>query len=220
MTRTPDPAYVPALGYRALSALYDPVVALTTRERHFKKGVLDQASLQPGDRVLDLGCGSGTLVFMAMQDTPGLHLTGVDGDPAMLAQARAKAVGNAGLARFDEALAQSLPYADASFDCVMSSLFFHHLDRATKLAALGEACRVLRPGGALHVADWGRAANALMRIAFHGIQLLDGYANTADNVAGRLPQLMRDAGFVTATETGRHSTVFGTLSLYRAMKAE
>ena len=218
---SPSPSqYVPALGYRALTAFYDPVVALTTRERTFKRGLLDQAGLRSGDRVLDLGCGSGTLALMALQRTQGLHLTGVDGDPAMLAQARAKHRGAAGTARFDEALAQALPYADASFDAVLSSLFLHHLDRATKLAALGEARRVLRRGGALHVADWGRAANPLMRLAFHGIQLLDGYDNTADNVAGRLPALMREAGFDSATETGRYSTLFGTLSLYRATVAE
>lgn len=216
MTPVPQSAYVPALGYRALTAFYDPVVRLTTRERAFKQGLLEQAAFKAGDAVLDLGCGSGTLALMALRRTPGLDLTGVDGDPAMLAQARAKAARSGTAPRFDEALAQALPYENARFDAVMSSLFFHHLDRATKLAVLREARRVLRPGGSLHVADWGRAANPLMRLAFHGIQLLDGYVNTADNVEGCLPALMREAGFADARETRRYSTVFGTMSLYGA----
>ncbi|HEY0973234.1 MAG TPA: class I SAM-dependent methyltransferase [Solimonas sp.] len=216
---TPSEAkYIPALGYRWLTGLYDPVVALTTRERTFKRGLLRQAAPQPGETVLDLGCGSGTLALMLLQAQPAAKVTGVDGDPAMLAQARRKAQATGRTLQLDESLVQTLPYADASFDLVVSSLFFHHLDRATKQAAFAEAQRVLKPGGRLHIADWGRAANPLMRLAFHGIQLLDGYVTTADNVAGRLPDYMREAGFADAAESGRYSTVFGTMSLYRARK--
>lgn len=214
MTQT----YVPALGYRWLTGLYDPVVALTTREATFKSALIDQARLQDGQRMLDLACGSGTLALMALQRAPKASVTGVDGDPAMLAQARRKAAAAGVSVRFDEALADRLPYADASFDRVLSSLFFHHLDRDAKRAALGEARRVLAPGGELHVADWGQAANPLMRLAYLGIQLLDGFATTADNVAGRLPAFMRDAGFVDVQGTRRFSTLFGTMSLYRARR--
>lgn len=210
--------YIPALGYRWLTGLYDPVVALTIRERSFKSALLDQAALVPGQQVLDLACGSGTLALMALARVPGLDLTCVDGDPAMLAQAQRKAQAAGVALRLDEALVDRLPYADAAFDRVLSSLFFHHLDRATKLAALREAHRVLRPDGELHVADWGRAENPLMRIAFLGIQLLDGFATTTDNVAGRLPEFMREAGFTDVQETRRFSTVFGTMSLYRARR--
>ncbi|MFA5939933.1 MAG: class I SAM-dependent methyltransferase [Sinimarinibacterium sp.] len=208
--------YIPALGYRWLTGLYDPVVALTTRERTFKSALLAQARLAPNQQVLDLACGSGTLALMALAREPGLAITGVDGDPAMLAQARRKAEVVGASLSLDEGLADRLPYADASFDRVLSSLFFHHLDRGTKLAALREAHRVLKPGGELHIADWGRAANPLMRAAFVGIQLLDGFATTADSVAGLLPELMRTAGFANVQETRRFSTVFGTMSLYSA----
>lgn len=210
--------YIPALGYRCLTQLYDPIVALTTRERRVKTDLLEQANLKPADTVLDLGCGSGTLALMAVRAVSGLRLTGVDGDPAMLTQARRKAVMAGAEIEFDQALAQTLPYADATFDVVLSSLFFHHLDRATKQAALQESLRVLKPGGALHIADWGSAANPLMRLAFHAIQILDGYATTADNVTGRLPELILSTGFEQVAETSRYSTVFGTMSLYRARK--
>ncbi len=95
---------------------------------------------------------------------------------------------------------------------------FHNLDRATKLAALREIRRVLTPGDQLHIADWGRAANPLMRAAFLPVQLLDGFATTADNVRGRLPALMTEAGLADTFETGRIATPCGTVSLYRAAR--
>jgi hypothetical protein len=78
--------------------------------------------------------------------------------------------------------------------------------------------RVLRPGGELHVADWGKPANPVMWVAALGIRLLDGADRTRANLEGRLPDLMRDAGLVDVAETERWSTFFGTLSLYRATR--
>lgn len=208
--------YIPALGYRWLTPAYDAAVALTTRERTFKRALIAQAKLQPQERVLDLACGTATLTIMAKRDEPTAELTGIDGDPQMLKRACRKA-DQAGLrVRFDRGLSDQLPYADGSFDKVISSLFFHHLQPDGKRATLAEVRRVLRGSGTLHVADWGKAANPLMRAAFFGIQLLDGFPNTSDNVAGRLPDFMRAAGFSRVEETRRFSTVFGTLSLYRA----
>jgi ubiquinone/menaquinone biosynthesis C-methylase UbiE len=208
--------YVPALGYRWLTPAYDAVVAATTRERTFKRALIKQAALTAGERVLDLACGTATLTIMAKRDEPAAELNGLDGDAQMLDRACRKA-DRAGLRiRFDLGVSNRLPYGDAAFDKVISSLFFHHLQRDAKLATLREVRRVLKAGGELHVADWGKAANPLMRAAFFGIQLLDGVPNTADNVAGRLPQFMRDAGFTSVEGTRRFSTVFGTMSLYRA----
>lgn len=210
--------YVPALGFRWLTPLYDGVVRVTTRERTFKQALLDQAGLASGQRVLDLACGTGTLAVWAKQRVPGLRLTGLDGDAEVLARARAKAQAAGIEIVLDEGLSTSLPYPDGRFDRVLSSLFFHHLDRDSKRRSFAQVFRVLKPGGELHVADWGRAANPLMRCAYYGIQLLDGFDNTADNVEGLLPELMRAAGFAGAVETQRFSTMWGTLSLYRAAK--
>jgi ubiquinone/menaquinone biosynthesis C-methylase UbiE len=211
-------SYIPALAYRSLTGLYDPLVRITTRERRFKAVLLQQARLRAGQQVLDLACGTATLTIAAKRMQPRADITGVDGDPDILARARVKAAKAEAELKFDESLSQHLAYADSSFDVVLSSLFFHHLDRENKLATLSEVWRVLKPGAELHIADWGKAANPLMRVLFLIVQMLDGFATTTDNVAGRLPEFLRASGFKEVEETQRFSTVLGTLALYRAKR--
>lgn len=117
-----------------------------------------------------------------------------------------------------QAFCFDIPFADGAFDRVLSSLMLHHLTRSEKVRTLKEIFRVLRPGGELHVADWGRPHNLLMRALVFSVQLGDSFARTVDNVKGRLPTLFRDAGFEDVSETARFATLFGTLSLYRARK--
>src|SRR3546814_3535610 len=89
-----------------------------------------------------------------------------------------------------------LPYPAAHFDRVVSSLFFHHLSWENKERTARELFRILKPGAELHVADWGRPANALMRGLFLFVQFLAGFKNTQDNVSGKLVTLFEHAGSV------------------------
>mgnify|MGYP001577116939 FL=1 len=77
---------------------------------------------------------------------------------------------------------------------------------------------MLRPDGELHIADWGKPQNGLMRAAFYLVQNLDGFETTADSVKGLLPVLMHEAGFEDVRQTDQFATVLGTLCLYRARK--
>lgn len=215
--RSPD-RYIPALGFGWLTGLYDPVVRWTTREATFKADLLRQAQLRPGDEVLDVGCGTGTLAIAAAHAQPGAHVAGLDGDEKILAIARRKARQAKAEIEFHCALSQAMPFPDSRFSVVLSSLFFHHLASEAKRATLKEIFRILRPGGRLHIADWGAPQNFLMRFAFQSIRMLDGYTTTADNVAGRLPELFAHAGFVKVAHTRDYPTVFGTMALYSAVR--
>ena len=211
--------FVPALGYRWLTPYYDRIVALTTRERTFKKRLIEKGAITDSAEVLDLGCGTGTLAIWIKLAIPKANVTGLDGDQQMLSRAQEKADRAGVEIRFDLGMSFILPYADASFDRVLSSLFFHHLTRSDKERTVREIVRVLRPGGQLHIADWGKPSNALMRVMFYGVQLLDGFETTRDNVRGRLPTLLRNGGLEHVSQVDEVQTILGTLALYSANRA-
>jgi len=218
MQHSKQSRYVPALRFRWLTPFYDLVVSSTTRERRFKQALIKQARFEPGQRVLDLACGTGTLAIWIKQHEPQAEIYGVDGDPAILSLAARKAQKSNVVVRFDHALSYCLPYPADRFDRVVSSLFFHHLMWEDKERTAQELFRVLKPGAELHVADWGRPTSALMRGLFLFIQLLDGFKNTQDNVLGKLVAAFENAGFVAVTQRQTFSTLFGTMTLYSAVK--
>ena len=208
-----------ATSFAAMAArFYDSIVQLTTREGRFKQALLKQACVQDRYRVLDLGCGTGTLALMVKRAYPSAEVLGLDADLEALELARTKIAKTGIEVRLDQGLASALPYTNDSFDRVLSSLFFHHLSSELKEEAMREVVRVLRPGGEFHIADWGKPTSPTMRLAFLGVQVLDGFATTADNVRGLLPDLLWRAGFAKVEITGCFSTLFGTLSLYCALK--
>lgn len=210
--------FIPALRYHWLTSFYDPIIRWTTRESTFKSRLIQQIQIGSEQRVLDLGCGTGTLTLLIKQTYPKTKVFGLDADPKVLQIAEKKITKNGLGVVFDQGMSFELPYPDHSFDAVVSSLMFHHLTLKNKLRTLGEIYRVLKPQGQLLIADWGKAQNKIMRIAFLSVQLLDGFKTTTDNVKGLLPQLMVEAGFDKTVETGRFMTLYGTISLYKAIK--
>jgi len=206
--------YVPANGRFLPTALYDRSIAITMREGAWRPRLVRDVLNGDPREVLDLGCGTGTLAI-AMAGAPGrARITGIDGDAEILDIARAKE-GSEGI-DFVGGLADALPFDDGSFDRVVCSLLLHHLDPAVKRAALAEARRVLRRGGRLHVADFGRSHDPLMRILFAGLQVLDGFANTADHPAGRLPAMIETAGFHSVERTLALRTAWGSFEVLSA----
>jgi ubiquinone/menaquinone biosynthesis C-methylase UbiE len=208
---------------RAPLALYDPLVALTVRERTFRSRllaqVLDGAPAGRPLEVVEVGCGTGSFTtLLARAGTSGgvVRVIGVDGDAAALKRARAKA--GAGAVDWREGLADALRLTDASADRVVMSLLLHHLAPATQRAALAEARRVLRPDGRLHVADWGPPRDPLMRVAFRALQLVDGVDNTAPLGNGELPAMLTAAGFGEQRLHDRLRTLCGPLELRSARR--
>lgn len=216
----PGPGYGYALHFKWLTRVYDPVVRWTCRETAFKKALIAQAGPAPSQDILDLGCGTGTLTIMVAEAAPGSRVSGLDGSADILEMAKEKSEASGAPITWVHGLSNELPFADASFDRVLSSLLFHHLRRADKESTLREVFRVLKPGGQLHIADWGEQPNVLMRSAFGVVRLIDGFETTSDNVAGDIPRLMDAAGFEGVIEPRRLSTGLGSISLYKASKPE
>jgi ubiquinone/menaquinone biosynthesis C-methylase UbiE len=154
---------VPALGLSVLTPFYDWVVQRTTREKEFKSALIEQSGIQAGQRVLDLACGTGTLTLSIKGSHPDVNVEGIDGDHSILAIARSKAAASGLDVHFQQALAYALPFTNATFDRVVSSLFFHHLNWLDKQKTVREVIRVLKPDGEFHIADWGRPSNVMMR---------------------------------------------------------
>jgi cyclopropane fatty-acyl-phospholipid synthase-like methyltransferase len=209
--------FVPALGFHWLTALYDPLLALSRRERDLKGQLLARAALAPGMRVLDVGCGTGTLALWAAQLQPGAQVCGIDADERVLRRARRKLRRAGAAVAFERAFSDALPYADASFDRVLSSLFFHHLTRESKRDTLREIARVLKPGAELHVADFGEARSRGARWALQLVGWLDGPERVADHARGRFPGLLAEAGF-ERVERAVAARSWGLLELYAARR--
>lgn len=206
--------YIPAFNQNWLTPLYDPVLKWGMREETFKRYLVEHAHLEPGQRVLDLGCGTGTLTLQIKQFLPQIELFGLDGDPSVLQIAREKAIAANVDIRWEEGLAYDLPYPAASFDRVISCLMIHHLTASNKLKAFQEVFRILKPGGEFHLLDFGKPTSVGMRLISIPIA---GMEEAGDNVCGLLPAMLRQAGFSWIAETRHFKTIFGELIHYQSI---
>lgn len=213
MTTDTPRTYLPAAGFDWTLPLYDPLVKLLGGERA-RRALIDQADLRPGHAVLEVGCGTGSLLLQIARTHPGAALTGLDPDPKALARARRKLARAPAPVQLDRGFGDALPYPDATFDRVFSCFMFHHLaDTDEKVRTLREVRRVLKPGGRLQLLDFthdaGRHGGLHARI--HARHRL------ADNSDARLIALMQDAGFErpALVKRGRMFVIFG-LGYYQA----
>ena len=203
-------SYIPAFGKRWLLPLYDPFLWLLGADRA-KRPLIEQAEIKSGLRVLDIGCGTGSMAVLIKRMHPDAEVVGLDPDPAALSVCQRKAT-RAGLSiEFDRGFADHMPYADASFDRVFSSFMFHHLMPAEKSATLAETRRVLKTGGMLHLLDFVRAHGA-------GEQgrLIHRGGPVAERIEGRMKSLMDQAGLVDAKEVERGKIFFGPIAYFSA----
>jgi ubiquinone/menaquinone biosynthesis C-methylase UbiE len=160
---------------------------------------------------------------MAQRAQPNIQLFGVDADARMLRRAKDKlsllnGSGDSEDVVLTVASATRLPFPTDTFDVAVTSLVFHHLKPDEKRLALEELHRVLVPGGKLLLADFGHPSHIAAWLKFLPVRLLDGWRQTACNVRGRLPRLIRESGLSNATETLTLQTLLGTMRCYAALK--
>lgn len=164
------------------AARYDLLASILTlgRETRLRNLMLGLARLQPGETVLDVACGTGTLALAAKRQV-GLQgrVIGVDASAEMIERARAKGA-KAGLdLTFVGGAAQALPFGRGQFDIVIGTLMLHHLPKPARADFAGEARRVLKPGGRLLLIDFGRPARRSGWPRFHRHGHLDMQAIAA-----------------------------------------
>jgi SAM-dependent methyltransferase len=212
--------YVTATGLRGLTRFYASIIAVTMREQLFRGRLERQvlAGLPAEARIADVGAGTGTFAIGLAVAAPASTVVAIDGDPEVLALAQDK--DGAAAVEWKQGLAGKLPLADGGYDRVAMSLLLHHLDADGKHAALAEAHRVLRPGGRLHIADWGKPQDPLMRAALFTLAIFDGFDGIRDHAAGRLPRFVEDAGFGAVTRRDRLRTAWGSLELLSATRSD
>jgi len=205
-------SFVPAAGHDLLLPLYDALTRMLGAPVLLER-LIRQADLEPGMHVLDIGCGTGTLLRLLAGIEPHVAATGLDPDPKALARARHKLRTARSDITLDLGYSDTLPYGPATFERVFSTFMFHHLDERAKAATLLEILRVLKPRGALMLLDFADHGRRQARLpGRHAHAHPSALASDDDAIAARL----RDAGFDEVVELGRQRTLVGHVTWYRA----
>jgi len=194
---------------------YDVLVGVLTlgREKRLREITLDLARLKPGEKVLDVGCGTGSLAIAARKRVgPSGAVGGIDAAPEMVARARKKAARAGADVRFETAVIESLPFDSGEFDVVLSSLMIHHLPRKIRAAAFAEVHRVLKTTGRFLAVDFKPPTGALSRsLAAHGL----GHGMARNEIGDNIP-LLEAAGFCVQSTGPTRSWMLAYILLRKA----
>jgi len=183
---------IPAARFHLLTPVFDLLCTLMGLGKGFAGRVVRAVEIPQSAQVLEAGCGTGRLAGALKLSRPDVAVIGLEADPRILSVARGKAAQRDLDVKFFEGFIERMPFPDQSFDLVFSVLVLHHLPEDVKRQACREMFRVTRPGGRAVIADFGPPHGWVATAVAAGMRWFE---RTAENFAGRIPLMLREAGF-------------------------
>lgn len=209
--------FTPAAGRFVPTSAYDRLLALLTREALWREALLETIAPKPGQRILDVGCGTGSLAILIKQAAPGATVVGLDPDDKARSIAQGKAEAAGVVVEWQSGFARDAANFGL-FDKVVSSLVFHQVPVAEKRAGLAAMLAATKPGGAMIVCDYAAQRSWLMRQAFKIVQSADGRQNTQPNADGFLEAELEVIAGKPITAKEAFDTPTGTISIFLQSK--
>jgi ubiquinone/menaquinone biosynthesis C-methylase UbiE len=175
---------------------------------------------KPSDRILDIGCGTGSLALAIKTLEPRATVVGIDPDEEALGIARAKAHRAGLVVDLRQGFAvEHEKEQRTTYSKITCSLVLHHVALEEKHRIVRAAYQMLRPGGSAVIADYDRQRSTMMRFAFRNtVQRLDGRQTTQPHVNGILADILHSAGFEDISEIGDTTSLTGSIAVYVSAK--
>lgn len=210
MTYQPQYKFIPPLHSQRLTKFYDWFCSLGGLGKSFKKNIVQIVPIKDSDKILDVGCATGTLLQELKRLHPNIHATGIDPDEDSLRIAQSR-VATYPQTYFLKGFAESLPFENDSVDIVFCTLTLHHMPDEMKRQSIFEMKRVLVPKGKLVIADFGPSGNWLQKkyLTFMEGEYIKG------NFNGVVFKYLQEAGFSEISHVKRN---FSSVEILTAIK--